>query len=101
MSQHEHLKIVVSGDDPPMIAGSPHLDRLEEYGEVRFYDTRPASDDEQYDRVRDAQVIINSRGQVKWSADMLRRRRAEFRRIVEMPTRRVESTRSRSTARND
>lgn len=56
-----------------MIAGSHHLERLQEFGEITLYDTRPASDGEQYDRVKDADVIINSRGQVKWSADMLRR----------------------------
>ncbi|MFA6109026.1 MAG: NAD(P)-dependent oxidoreductase [Candidatus Latescibacterota bacterium] len=58
--------IVVPGDDPPQIAGSPQLDRLRSYGEVRVYPTRPATFEEKIDRVRQAQVILNSRGIVTW-----------------------------------
>ena len=34
-------RIVVSGDDPVQIAGSPNLDRLAPYGEVMRHDGRP------------------------------------------------------------
>ncbi len=64
--------IVVPGDDPPQITGSPRLDPLREYGEVVLYEDRPATAEEQIRRVRDADVIINSRGAVKWPGDVLR-----------------------------
>src|SRR5919108_632298 len=58
----ERLTIVVPGDDPPQIQGSPHLERLKPYGEVTVYTDRPASPEEQIARVRDAEIVINSRG---------------------------------------
>ncbi len=63
--------ILVPGDDPPQIQGSPHLDRLRERGEVVLYDTRPKDDAEKLARARDAAIILNSRGQVKWPAELL------------------------------
>src|SRR5204863_7390168 len=64
--------VVIPGDDPPMIAGSPHLDRLRERAEVAFYDTRPANDEEKLERVREATVILNSRGTVRWPRSVLK-----------------------------
>ena len=61
-----HLKFVVPGDDPPQIQGSPHLDRLEPYGVVDLYLDRPSGMEEQLERARNAHVIINTRGAVKW-----------------------------------
>ena len=66
------LKFVVPGDNPPQIQGSPHLDRLESYGDVDLYLDRPSSMEEQLERVKDAHVIINTRGAVKWPAEALR-----------------------------
>ena len=66
------LKFVVPGDDPPQIQGSPHLDRLEPYGNVDVYLDRPSSMEEQLQRARDAHVIINTRGAVKWPTEALR-----------------------------
>jgi len=63
--------IVVPGDHPVQLAGSPHLERLRPYGEVVLHSTRPAGDDEKLGRVRDAQVMINSRGAVKWPGHLL------------------------------
>ena len=68
----ERVKIVVPGDDPPQIAGSSQLERLEPYGDVTVYETRPESFEEKIERVRDAQVIINSRGIVNWHEPELR-----------------------------
>ena len=59
-------KIVVPGDDPPQIADSPALDRLSGLGEVVVYSDRPASDEAKIARVRDADVILNSRSAVTW-----------------------------------
>ena len=66
------LKFVVPGDYPAQIQGSPHLARLEPYGDVELYLDRPPSMEEQMERVRDAEVIINTRGAVNWSAEALR-----------------------------
>jgi len=55
---------------PIQIQGSPHLDRLEPYGEVIVYPDRP-TDEQKVERVRDAEVIINSRGAVTWREDDL------------------------------
>ena len=68
----ERPVIVIPGDDPPQMQGSPQLDRLRVHGEVILYDNRPASVGEQLRRVQNADIIINSRGQVKWPGDVLR-----------------------------
>jgi len=70
MSVDNRPTIVVPGDEPIQIQGSPHLDRLEPYGEVIVYPDRP-TDEQKVERVRDAEVIINSRGAVTWREDDL------------------------------
>lgn len=64
--------IVIPGDEPIQLNGSPHLERLKEFGEVVLYDTRPASDAEKIQRMQGAEVLINSRGSVKWPGAVLR-----------------------------
>lgn len=71
MSIERPSTIVVPGDEPIQIRGSPHLDRLAPFGEVIVYPDRP-TDEQKLERVRDAQVIINSRGAVTWRGDDLR-----------------------------
>lgn len=71
------VQIVVPGDDPVQIAGSPHLEKLALYGDVVLYDTRPASSAEKIARVRDADVIVNTRGAVTWGE-------AEFSRLPKL-----------------
>lgn len=66
------LRFVVPGDDPPQIQGSAHLERLKPYGEVVLYTNRPATDAEKLARVTDADVILNTRGAVKWPGEALR-----------------------------
>ncbi len=65
--------IVIPGDDPVQIAGSPHLERLRAYGEVVLYRDRPAGDEEKVRRAAEATVLINSRSAVKWPASVLSR----------------------------
>lgn len=65
------VKIVVPGDDPPQIADSPALERLASRGEVIVHRDRPAGDEDKLARVRDAEVILNSRSAITW-------REAEF-----------------------
>ena len=69
----KRLKIVIPGDDPVQIGGSSHLKRLQAHGDVVVYDKRPENKEEQIDRVKDAQIIINSRGVVTWRAQDFQR----------------------------
>ena len=65
------LKVVVPGDNPAQIQGSPHLKRLDPYADVVLYTDRCASADEKLRRADDAEIIINSRGMVTWPAEIL------------------------------
>lgn len=67
----DRLKIVVPGDAPPQIQGSPHLDRLKQYGNIVLYKDRPKNIEEKILRAEDADILINSRGMVKWHSDVL------------------------------
>ena len=67
----DNLKIVVPGDSPPQIQGSPHLERLKSFGDVKVYTDRPETAEEKINRAEDADILINSRGMVKWHADVL------------------------------
>ena len=68
----DRVNIVIPGDEPPQIAGSPHLDRLQPYGDVTVHDTRPSDTAERVARVADSEIIINSRGAVTWREEQLR-----------------------------
>ena len=63
--------VVIPGDDPPQLLGSPRLDALREKTEVVLYEDRPADDSEKIKRVQQADVMINSRGAVKWPRELL------------------------------
>ncbi len=65
------MKIVIPGDDPPQIQGSPHLDRLRAIGEVSLYTNRPSTPEEQLRRLEGAEILLNSRSQVKWPGKLL------------------------------
>ena len=67
------MTIVIPGDDPPQLQGSPHLERLKAVGTVMLYTDRSASDEEKIRRAASAVCLINSRGAVKWPGDLLRR----------------------------
>ncbi len=64
--------IVIPGDYPLHIANSPHLERLKPHRVTVFTDL-PSSEDEQVNRVCDADIILNSRSQVFWKENLLRR----------------------------
>ena len=72
MTSAKRLKFVVPGDLPLQIQGSPHLDRLKPYGDVELFVDRPATMEEQLDRVTGAHVILNTRSAVKWPAEALK-----------------------------
>lgn len=64
--------IVIPGDDPIQIRNSPHLARLEPYGEIVLYPDRPADDAEKVRRACDATCLINSRSSVTWPPGVLK-----------------------------
>jgi phosphoglycerate dehydrogenase-like enzyme len=64
--------IIIPGDDPPQLQGSPHLDRLRAYGEVVLYPDRPVTAEEKVRRARGATCLINSRSSVTWPGEVLR-----------------------------
>lgn len=66
------VKILVPGDDPVQIAGSPQLARLQAWGEVIIHPTRPADSAEKIARATGCDIIINSRGMVSWREAELR-----------------------------
>jgi D-3-phosphoglycerate dehydrogenase len=65
-------QIVIPGDFPPQLQGSPHLERLRQHGDVVLHADLPAGDEEKIRRARDAICLINSRGSLKWPAAVLR-----------------------------
>ncbi|MFN8632313.1 MAG: NAD(P)-dependent oxidoreductase [Chloroflexota bacterium] len=68
----ERVKIVVPGDNPHQIQGSPRLAALEPYGDVTVYTDRPSSPEQQVERAQGATILLNSRGAVRWPGDVLR-----------------------------
>jgi D-3-phosphoglycerate dehydrogenase len=66
------VSIVIPGDDPPQLQGSPHLQRLRPHGAVLLHTNRPATDEEKLRRVKGATCLINSRSAVKWPGTLLK-----------------------------
>jgi D-3-phosphoglycerate dehydrogenase len=69
MAFEGRAKIVVPGDEPVQILGSPELERLKPYGDVTIYKDRPKTSEEKVRRAEGADVIMNTRGSVKWGED--------------------------------
>jgi D-3-phosphoglycerate dehydrogenase len=67
------IRIVIPGDDPPQMQGSPQLERLKQAGEVILYLDRPAGVEEQLLRAAGPTCLINSRSAIKWPGNVLRR----------------------------
>ena len=65
--------MVVPGDDPPQIQASPQLRRLEPHGDVVVYTDRPQNADEKVERAADADILLNTRGLVRWPGEVLRK----------------------------
>ena len=66
MALEGRATIVVPGDEPIQIAGSPHLSKLEPYGDIVIHSDRPQSPADKVERAKDADVIMNTRGAVSW-----------------------------------
>ena len=63
--------LVIPGDEPLMIADSPHLERLAQVAEVRIFRGIPRSLAEKIERAADAELMINSRGNTVWDSEAL------------------------------
>ena len=72
MTPKKRVIFVVPGDEPVQIQGSHHLQRLKSYGEVTVYTNRPAIEEEKIERVKDADIIIQTRSAVTWPGEVLR-----------------------------
>jgi D-3-phosphoglycerate dehydrogenase len=70
---YKDVVILIPGDDPPQLQGSPHLERLKIHGKVLLHVDRPATLEDQVHRAGNAVCLINSRGAVKWPGEVLRR----------------------------
>lgn len=66
------IRIVIPGDDPPQLQGSPQLERLRQAGEVILHLHRPDSVEEQLRRAAGATCLINSRSALKWPGEIMR-----------------------------
>jgi len=65
------MLIVVPDDNPPVLAGTPALDRLRRVGEVRLYDSDATDPQVLLSRLRDADVAVNIRGRTLFTAEVL------------------------------
>jgi D-3-phosphoglycerate dehydrogenase / 2-oxoglutarate reductase len=65
------MLIVVPDDNPPVLAGTPALDRLRTIGEVRLYDSDATDPKILIDRLREADVALNIRGRTLFTAETL------------------------------
>ncbi len=57
--------IVIPGDDPPLAGRSLHLNLLREFADVVLHTDRPQSDSVKIERLRNADVLLNSRGSLR------------------------------------
>lgn len=63
--------VVIPADDPPMVGRSEYLNQLREFADVRLYSDVPANATEMLDRLRPADVLLNSRSAVGISGALL------------------------------
>lgn len=71
MSVQEKPLVVIPGDNPTQIGDSPQLERLRERARVVLHRDHPADLNDQIERVAGAEILLNSRGHVTWSAESL------------------------------
>jgi len=65
------MLIVIPDDNPPVIAGTPALERVKRLGEVRLYDSDAADPATLIERLREAEVAVNIRGRTLFTAEVL------------------------------
>ena len=65
-------RIVIPGDNPPLLQGTTHLERLRQYGDVVLYKDAPRSLEEQVIRTRGAEIVLATGSAFNWSGEVLR-----------------------------
>jgi len=65
------MLIVVPDDNPPALAGTPALDRLQRIDEVRVYDSDATDPAVLADRLKDADVAVNIRGRTRFTDQVM------------------------------
>lgn len=64
-------RIVIPDDSPPVISGTPALERIRAAGETVVYTSLPASEDDLIARLEGAHTVVNIRGSSKFPARVL------------------------------
>jgi D-3-phosphoglycerate dehydrogenase / 2-oxoglutarate reductase len=65
------VRIVVPDDSPPVISGTPALERIRAAGETVVYTSPPAAEDDLIQRLEGAHTAINIRGYSKFTGRVL------------------------------
>ncbi|HSB81026.1 MAG TPA: phosphoglycerate dehydrogenase [Candidatus Methylomirabilis sp.] len=65
------MLIVVPDDNPPVLAGTPALERLRQIGTVRVHDSDATDVKLLAERLREAEVALNIRGRTRFTAEVL------------------------------
>ena len=64
-------KIVIPDDSPPVISGTPALERIRSAGDVTLYTTPPVSREDLLHRISGAHTVVNIRAYCKFPRDVL------------------------------
>ncbi len=67
------MRIVVPDDNPPVLAGTPALERMRRLGEVQVYDSDATDPAVLAERLQDAEVAVNIRGRTRFTDEVLAR----------------------------
>jgi phosphoglycerate dehydrogenase-like enzyme len=67
------MRIVVPDDNPPVLAGTPALERMRRLGNVQVYDSDATDPAVLADRLQDADVAVNIRGRTRFTDEALAR----------------------------
>jgi phosphoglycerate dehydrogenase-like enzyme len=65
-------RIVIPGDDPPLLQDTTHLERLRRYGDVDLYTDAPKTLQEQAARTRGASIVLATGSAFTWPGEVLR-----------------------------
>jgi D-3-phosphoglycerate dehydrogenase len=65
-------RVVIPADFPPLVGASPCLARLKDIADFVLHSDRPVDDGEKIRRVSEADILLNSRGSLKFPRHVLR-----------------------------
>jgi D-3-phosphoglycerate dehydrogenase len=75
-------RIVVPDDSPPVLSGTPALERIRAAGETVVYTSPPASEEDLVERLRGAHTVVNIRGRTSFPARVLEAVRGTLRHLA-------------------